>query len=509
MDLQRYLFRRQYIIGPHYAKGLEGWKQLKIEDNLFLTAHPDLSVTTIGGDGCFLLLLGYILDPLNPQYNDTQILSEMFSDFDTFEDIFEKIDHLGGRYVLIAGKDKQIKAFNDCAGFRQLFFHTDLAGKMWCAGQPSLLAEQCGIAIDLKIRNQFFSLPLFTKNLEHWYPAGFTIYKKVYHLQPNHFLDMKTGSVKRYWPRRPINSFSLDTSIEYSCSILRGMMESAVNRFEVAVALTAGLDSRIIFAASRDVYERLFFFTHTNQRLSLNDPDITIPSQMLSYFGLKHNLVYHFPKVEREFANLMNRNVVTARSTKICNAYTMYNFFNEIGREMVVTNGVVGEMTRSFYFLPKSVKLNGYLLAMISGMGGCELVTSAFTDWLRSAKEVIKDHDNLLNLFYWEQRNGNWAAMSYSEYDIAFESLSPLNCRKLVEVSMGLKPILKNQPDYRFHKGLIRRMWPEVLNWDINPAPNRLRSTLRSLKRTKAHSLVKTIRLFPYSAKGMVLSKSK
>ena len=40
------LYRRQYFIGPKFVDRFESWNKIKVSNNIHVTAHPDLIVTT-------------------------------------------------------------------------------------------------------------------------------------------------------------------------------------------------------------------------------------------------------------------------------------------------------------------------------------------------------------------------------------------------------------------------------------------------------------------------------
>ncbi len=496
MAFEQLVFRRQFIAGPRYVAWLPGWNRLKINDNLFITSHPDISVTMVREDQKCVVVLGFILDPFHPARDNRGVITNMLREMNSVDDIFGMVDTKGGRYVLIAEAENRSVALNDSAGFRELFYHRDENGNLWCASQPSLIAENCKGKIDYELRDALYSLTLFTKSVEYWYPGGYSIYKNIFHLLPNHYLCLRGGVVKRFWPSKAIEHCPFDRCVENVCDLLKGMTESALNRFDFAMAVTAGLDSRMVLSACRDFPHTPFYFTHTHGELSCNDPDITIPAEMLKTLGLNYSVIKHYCDVDPEFATIMNRNVTTARLNKIQNSYTMHQFFRQQQlQQMVVVNGVGGEMTRNFYFVPSSIKITGPLLAKIAYMNGCSVVEDAFSAWLGDAAQRVEKHNHVLDLFYWEQRMGNWAAMSYSEYDTAFESFSPLNCRKLVEFTMGVKPALRNPPDFRLNRAVVATLWPELLNWPINPAPNLFRAALRRFKRSPAHSALKMVKM--------------
>ncbi len=496
MDLQRFLHRRQYLLGPDYIMGHQNWKRFRLSEGFLLSVHPELGVTQVSDGDNSLVLLGYILDPLNPTFTDRQILTSLLRACSTEERFFEALDGLGGRFVLVSCIHGCWRVIHDAAGFRQVYYHTDLRGRLWVAGEVSLLVENCGLEQDQELRRELFSLPLFFSSQEFWYPSGLTLFRGAARLLPNHYLDMQRGKAVRFWPRGTMRRYPLDTSIEYACSVIEGLMESAVNRFDTALGLTAGLDSRIVLAASKDMRQQIYFFTHTHPKLSSSGADITVPASILARFGLRHNLVPELPvQGDREFLSLINRNVVTARYSKVRNAYTMFKHFQELGREFVVTNGVCGEVTRNFYLVPGVIKVDSRFLSLLAGMQGSEKVEMALEGWLGDIRTRVESQDHLLDLFYWEQRTGSWAAQSYSEYDIAFESFSPFNCRSLIEVSMGVRKELRRPPLYRLHREMIRRMWPQLLDWEINPQPQLFRRIAKELKRTPLHSVVRTVRL--------------
>ncbi|MCC7239120.1 MAG: hypothetical protein IT421_06395, partial [Candidatus Brocadia sp.] len=76
---------------------------------------------------------------------------------------------------------------------------------------------------------------------------------------PNHYLNLKTGLCKRYWPNKPFQNLSLEEGLEKSSNILKALMKSASNRFDLTVGLTAGLDSRLVLAASKEISNKLSY----------------------------------------------------------------------------------------------------------------------------------------------------------------------------------------------------------------------------------------------------------
>ena len=78
-------------------------------------------------------------------------------------------------------------------------------------------------------------------------------------------------------------------------------------------------------------------------------------------------------------------------------------------------------------------------------------------------------HVNILDLFYWEHRMGSWQAQSQLKWDIAQESFTPFNHRKLIEIMLSVDSKFRQEPEYIFFKKIIQNLWPVLLKEPINP----------------------------------------
>jgi len=120
MDTTKYLYRRQYILGPRFINSLPGWEYIKITDRYFLTVHPDLPVTREYRNSDFIILLGYILDPYNPTHNDSQIINNIIESVKSADEVFDKLSAKCGRFVMIVKIKEDFRIFNDTGGMRQI-----------------------------------------------------------------------------------------------------------------------------------------------------------------------------------------------------------------------------------------------------------------------------------------------------------------------------------------------------------------------------------------------------
>ena len=106
-----------------------------------------------------------------------------------------------------------------------------------------------------------------------------------------------------------------------------------------------------------------------------------------------------------------------------------------------------------------------------------EFALDALDRWLSGA-----DHSGVdtLDLLYWENREGNWAAMGQSEWDLVQEAFVPFNCRLFLANALSVPEALRVMPSYTLEERLTRHLKPEVLSEPINsPYRHTLVSTVR------------------------------
>lgn len=491
---ERYLFRRQFILGTHYIKGLERWNKVIIDNKLFLTVHPDLEVLKITFEEKIIVLLGYILDPFNPSLSNLEIINNIAEKVSAADDIFPYIDSMCGRFVFIVKIKDELRIFNDAAGYRQIFYYTDDKNSIWCASQPSIIASEFGLKTSQGIVKDFYQLPVVKSEIARWYPGDMTVYKDIYHLIPNHYLDLNSGNVKRFWPVKSIKPISIEKAVEYSSKILQGAFESASNRFNLALTVTAGYDTRVLIASCNLIKEKIHFLTHTHSNLDENGLDIQIPRELLKRFGLKHHIVHHSSKVNDNFGIIFKRNVTGAKDSAERNAYAFFKYLQHSDTEMVVAQGEGGGIGKSFYQLPAFFQVNGKALATSTGMRGSRIAESAFEKWLESAKKAVDNGINIKDLLYWEMRLGNWSTIAISSYDIVFESFLPFNCRILMQYLISVDKKFRLPPNYT-HVYLIDKMWPELLEIPINPPANKKEEIVGKIRSKKFFGKVRSLKL--------------
>jgi hypothetical protein len=487
------LFRRQFFLSPKHVSLFPSWKTEELSNGYHLTAHPDLKITRFKSTIVDVTLLGYILDPQSPEKSDSEILEKKAVSASSVNDLINRFYDCSGRYVCIVFIGGNVFLFSDTLGFRTVYYRI-VEKRFWCASQPSLLAEYFNLKPDKEIEDDLKNVILWSNRKEYWYPGTSSAYKDILRLLPNHVLDFSKSCQIRYWPATPLKSITTEKCIEESSELLQKTMESASKRFELEIAMTSGLDSRMVLAGCHTIKRHPEFFTHTHPSLSIDGADIKIASMMCQQLGLEHKIIQHSEIIDSEFERIFKRNVTNARSGKMINAFTVYNHFMSRNKERVVVHGVPGEIARNFFYKPPMINLDVKFLLYQSGMSHSRIARATFEHWLNEVTKIPEFQGvRILDLFYWEQRIGSWASMSYNEYDIAFESFTPFSCRKLLTLMLGVGSQHRTAPNFTLQRGIIHHLWPELLQFEINPAETLSKSIRKLLKNSPVYKVCKTL----------------
>ncbi|QQR67720.1 MAG: hypothetical protein IPI25_05845 [Candidatus Brocadia sp.] len=375
--------------------------------------------------------------------------------------------------------------FHDATGLRQVFCtEIHFTKDLWCASQPGIIAQLLSLKMDRDAVG-FINSYEFRVNKEFRFPCESSPYKEIKHLLPNHYLNLKTGLCKRYWPNKPSQNLSLEECLEKSSNILKALMKSASNRFDLAIGLTAGLDSRLVLAASKEIRNELSYISVKQIDKPDNYPDITIPSTLLSKLGLKHDIVKSSLIINDEFINIFKKNVTLPHYIYAPDAHAILASYCQ---SKVIVTGSVSEIARWSFrsALPRShwKKVTACDLSRVQYMGKNQFAIKHFENWLLGLGGIY--NFDVLDLFEWEQGHGTWLAMCQLEFDIAWKDIfTPFNCRSLLITMLSVKEKYRMPPKYELHKKLILKLWPELLRVSINPHDdtNTFRSSIKPFMR--------------------------
>lgn len=471
-------FRRQFLLARAPIMPLADWKRFQIDQD-HLYAHPDLEITAKEGPSTLILLLGYIFDPAHPAKSNRDIISDLISKVGRFEDLIAAVKPYAGRYALLYRDDSTFAILHDPLGQREIYYCTQ-PNKVICGSQPNLVAAfsepELGVTQDRSILH-FYEQELKLGRSGRLWVGDETYYHSVKHLMPNHYLDIRSLLAKRYWPNRRLERIDLSTAVKQSCDYLQGTMKAVTSRYDVMMAVTSGIDSRSLLAASREVRDRIYYFINKEPPLNDKSADIRIPRNMFNKLNIPFHVHNVDGPVDEEFRNVFLNNTFMSTDLILPTIYNVY-FKNHANKLNLLG---VGEIGRDFYGeAPRN--LTGYYLARNLKYKLSRYATAQCERWLREARGIAETYNvDIMKLFLWEGLLANWGVVGNSESDIAIEEFDPYNSHYIYEIMLSIdrKHTKGSPPD--FFKAMYEEMWPELLGFSFNPPDtnwNRVRSWL-------------------------------
>lgn len=460
-------FSRQYIIGPKYIDEFDDWNKLEIGNNSYATIHPNLEFSQSINMAQTLTLFGYLIDPYNPNLSNQEILNGINERITKFDDLIDELYCLSGRWVIVYSSENEFKIVNDLVGFREVFytFHNET---FWCGSDPKILAHNLSLKKTSDRDVLIYQKSNYFKKRENAWYGNKTLYENVFHLLPNHVLDVFNEKTYRYWLNKETPKDVEAVAIEVG-NLLRASLVAANKRYKIMLGITAGLDSRVLLAASKDISQDIYYFV-SKMDLDEKHVDIQIPSKLLPKLDLKLNIFESNQEVRKEIEELLENNILLHRKNPRNKAL---QYYLDYVPERINVNGVVNEVARGFYGFnhPNNQDLTSeYFINMLGYYGESNLIKREIKEWLDSIRSSSLNIDfSYVDLFYWEQRMGNWGSITRNEQDIANEGFMPYNNRKIIMLLSSLAPEYRAAPNYVVYKLIIKNLWPETLQEPINP----------------------------------------
>ena len=338
MDKIKYYRRRQFVLGPENSN-YEGWKEYTVTDRYYLSTHPDLPVVQVHKERKTIILLGFLIDPYHHEQSQEEILSNILKNTNGIDSVTKSFEIMSGRFVIIVVLQKQFYLFNDACGLRQVVYCTDKEGRMWCATQAVSLAEKLGFIFDQEVIDFKNSDVIQDYQSDFYMPNSRTPYKEILHLLPNHCLDFKENKSIRFWPtKRCISPISVEEGVRIAETILKNSIHAASNRFNLKMGISAGIDSRKTLAATKEVKNKITYFTHSPkidlkykeiQTMMLPDIpniDVDVPHMLLPKLGITHHVLEQ-KCMDDVFRTYFESSGTWARETKGHNAYNIFHYF--------------------------------------------------------------------------------------------------------------------------------------------------------------------------------------
>lgn len=480
-------FRRQFFLGPEFPAFLVGWERHRVNDQLCLSVHPDLPHTRAHIDGRTLILLGYALDPQHPGRDDQDIVDGALRQGTTLDRLLTAFHPLAGRWAAIFVGHEQTVAFHDTTGSRQIFHCEGHDGRVQLASSAGLLARVTGRRQATKSLQRLERENVFRERFIHFWPGDGSAFIGISRLLPNHYLELATGDITRFWPNAPIPQVDPDEASAFSINTLTGAISAAATRYPLALSLSAGFDSRLLLAACRPLTPDLTFYSYKKTGMTSRSPDVRLPRKILGDLGLQHKVITVPTLPSEHVARAISKSVIPTHAATVSQASALLRDPPRADGNWVTLNGNVAEVAQCRM---RRLPVTPENLANALRMPDSSFAMEHLAKWHgRGSGAFERAGVDPWDMLYWEQLMGGWYATVRTEFDVSEEVVTPYNSRAWLEVMFGVDPALRSAPTWSFFRDLIGEMWPQLLDYPFNPPDkvgvlyNRLRSRAKGLIR--------------------------
>ncbi|MCU7617061.1 hypothetical protein NZ698_07615 [Chryseobacterium sp. PBS4-4] len=394
-----------------------------------------------------IIFFGECFDFENPAHSNKEIV-EYLQKCD-FKEKIDKIERLSGFFIIIFSENRNTYVFNDATGQLEIFIYQK-DSDLYISSQPNLITHIS------KKTDYHDNLPSYIAN-EKINIFSRTPYKHITKLISNFYYDVNECKYSRIPRTDYLPKLSNYQVAGLALGILQNSIVSMASRKKLGIAVTAGWDSRILFASSLFSSKNISYYV-LNHPSEYGKQDVKTAREVADCFAKKLNIIDYdlvSAKCENESIDLWKDDKKIRKISNVMNNHYPNTY---------LINGNVSEIARNFYD-PLPNKLSVDDVCYIIGIKNGNYEKEAVSEWLNKADPNV----HLLDSIYWEHKMPNWAGSNKSISNTCNTIISPFNNRYLLNLLLSTD---RRDRDKYFHKIylLILEMIDEKLTKiPINP----------------------------------------
>lgn len=448
---------------------LDGWPRATA-GGWYLDVEPSLPVREVAvGSETVGWMLGY------PVAADGGLADPRIQLSSAGEEAEEQIFAFSGRFVAILVKVGRPRVYLDPLGTYGVLYSPDTET---VSSSTFLVSDVPDDRIDLL---EAVGMP----GKEFIFPFGLTGRKNVDFLMPNHFLDLKTFTIERHWPKGPITREAEgDGPVAEILHRLQKNISAVAKAGPLQMSLTAGRDSRMLLAAARDLVEDITLITFAIDD-AVGRPDANIAPRIARTLGLRHRLLAAETPSRHDMDLFVYR---TSCQVDEPRGVRLLRPMSRLDPAQPYLMGVGGELGRESYWLPgdsEDMEFGVEELLRHKKIPPLPEIVDRAEAWLDGLPQV--DPLLALDLFQIERGFGGWSGfLMYGFPDAGSYQFMPYSDRALLHAMARLPANFR--VEQRLPEKIFELAWPELADFPYNEvafgwhgAYQQLRKTARKL----------------------------
>jgi hypothetical protein len=435
-----------------------GWQQFRLED-LFLNASADTRIVPVvdADQRPIGVLLGIPIDlargvVVEGEYRINSRLDDVKC-VDTF--VEESIYGLAGSFLFVLST----------LGLRRIYLDANGTLSIVYDREQKLAAATASVLLDAVSYRKRLRVELYDAlDIENagWFTAGLTAHDGISRLLCNHYLDLDSWTARRHWPLAEVKTSKYPLSICLRiCDRITKTMAILAASEKTSVALTAGNDSRLLLACSRNMIADLSFVTVAAPTA---DVDVACASRLSRQFRLNHQIL-PFREATSDEADLWR---LRAGHCVGGNNVKMHPSVKPLEGQYFI-GGLGGEVGRGFLWLnaEHNTAIDARGLVRRLKLPQNTEVISAVEAWLAPLLDF--DAFLILDLAYLELRMSAWGFCD-SYVLPGHREIHPMISRENYVDMLSLPPDLRRKG--AIYAKAIQTLWTEISEVPINKYGN-------------------------------------
>lgn len=362
-----------------------------------------------------------------------------------------------GNYVVLVVLNGCLYAFNDATGILPIYY---CMNSICLSSFDNITAKTVNAMIDEKYYNIRFE-----SDYDAPMPNDITVYKNIKLVLPNHYLDLNTLNVKRFYPIETLTYFENPEKIlEKQIPKLQNIIKEYARYTNIVCPLTAGWDSRVVFAFLLKTLEKIETYTFFHKNFTDMTADLFIPKAITDSIQCVYSQILDMDPENDFYEAILDIIGPYYYKSDMAMAYTHKKQF---GDTAVVNSSIIDLLGKNskIVFLPIFCASPKYFVTKLRN-------TSKYTE--KEMKTFLTPiYDSALknyvyDVFGWEILCGRYLAYSHAIYAAAgIILLDFFNCREVLNDWIQIKRA--DRKKHSIHKFFLSKLAPDLLKFSINP----------------------------------------
>lgn len=402
-----------------------------------------------------IIIIGRVYDIDNPEYDTLTIANYLQGCLNT--DRFDfYLSSLSGRYLIIKIQSEQVKIYSDACALLSLYYGNDKNMKIACSSIKmvnTILNLKAGISKEV---SDFLLSKKFLENNCFWIGEQ-SIDKRYNLLLSNHLLNFNSlTSVRRNIELKYCGLSYSDKVDKYAAMMVNGL--SVIKNKDLKIPVTSGIDSRIIYAASKNISLSASYYLFDNNQ---NKTDIEIGSEICAIGGDKIQIIQE-PIPSKDFINNYKKLFYYVTEDDRIAHYFYHSIHDE---DRINVNGNGGDIIRGYYDYYNMNSAQSIIKYL--GYKDNRLFDQTIKRWMDGLeKNDIVNHSDLL---YWEQKTSNWFGRYQYEKNFFIRDYSPYCNYSLIMLGFSVPHNKRRAYKNTFQIDVISALYPKLRDIPINP----------------------------------------